>query len=92
MSVHSNRSIVNRWTFIGLAVATVAFFFAGNQGGGKNGNVFIIGVPICLVLLLVLGAVALMRWRSSRHSGQSPDPASPRQPESGISIDAGLKR
>lgn len=90
MSVHSNRSIVSRWTFIGLAVATVAFFIAGNQGGGKNGNIFIVGVPICLVLLLVLGVIALIRWRSTRHMGQGSDPAS--RPESGINIDAGLKR
>lgn len=64
MTDRSNRSILSRWTFIALAVATAVFFIIGNQGGPK-GNYFIIGVPICLLLLIVLGVIALIRWRSS---------------------------
>jgi hypothetical protein len=66
MSDRWNRLVASRWTYIILVVALVVFFVLGNQGGGKNGNPFILGVPICLLMLLVFGVGAGIRWRSSR--------------------------
>jgi lipopolysaccharide export LptBFGC system permease protein LptF len=66
MSDHLNQSIVRPRTFIALAVATVVFFVLGNQGGGKNGNAFIVGVPICLLLLIALGIAAFVKSRRRR--------------------------
>jgi hypothetical protein len=40
--------------------ALVVFFVIGNQGG-KTGNPVIVGVPICLILVIVLGVDALIQ-------------------------------
>jgi lipopolysaccharide export LptBFGC system permease protein LptF len=66
MSDHLKQSIVRPRTFIALAVATVVFFVLGNQGGSKNGNPFIVGVPICLLLLIALGIAAFVKSRRRR--------------------------
>jgi len=66
MSDRWNRLVASRWTYIILVVALPIFFVLGNQGGGKNGNPFILGVPICLLMLLAFGVTAGIRWRTSR--------------------------
>ena len=66
MSDRWNRLAASRRTYIILVVALPIFFVLGNQGGGKNGNPFILGVPICLLMLLAFGVTAGIRWRTSR--------------------------
>jgi hypothetical protein len=66
MSDRWNHLVASRWTYIILVVALPIFFVLGNQGGGKNGNPLILGAPICLLMLLVFGVAAGIRWRSLR--------------------------
>ena len=75
MSDRWNRLITSRWTYITLVIALPIFFVLGNQGGGKNGNPFILGVPICLLMLLAFGITAGIRWRSSRRRRHNLGPA-----------------
>lgn len=65
MSESLHRAAASRRIWIGVVIALVVFFVIGNQGG-KNGNPGIVGVPICLLLLIVLGVDALIQLRRRR--------------------------
>jgi hypothetical protein len=60
MSAYLHRAAASRRVWIALPIALVVFFVIGNQGG-KNGNPVIVGVPICLILVIVLGVDALIQ-------------------------------
>lgn len=65
MSGSLHRAAASRRIWIALAIAAVVFFVIGNQGG-KNGNPAIVGFPICLLLLIVLGVDAWIQSRRRR--------------------------
>ena len=54
-----------RRTYVILLVAAVAFFFIGNLGG-KKGNPAWLLTPVCLLLMLALGIVALVQSRRAQ--------------------------
>lgn len=60
-----NRLARARRTYIVLLVAAVAFFFIGNLGG-KKGNPAWLLTPVCLLLMLAFGIVALVQSRRAR--------------------------
>jgi len=49
----------DRRVYIALLVAAVAFFFIGNLGG-KKGNPSWLLTPVCILVMIVLGIVALI--------------------------------
>lgn len=67
MSDRLHHAATSRRIWIALPIAAVVFFVIGNQGG-KNGNPVIVGFPICLLLLIVLGVDALVQSRRRRSS------------------------
>jgi uncharacterized membrane protein SirB2 len=59
-----NTQMLVSWrSAIALVAVGVAFLFIGNIGG-KSGNPSWLLSPICLLLLIALGIVALRRRRS----------------------------